>query len=401
MGPTWLTALVPLLDREGRERLLASFVKIEPPMRVYARCLAVFNDDMSQFEKLADVDLQSTGFPMGHAFRHTENGTEYVYFAHPYPLTRVRATAEDFQGPDGYECYTCLKEGSNLETPQLDRDPQGRLRYAWRKKTPAVGPAEQAKWIATSRIKAEEALLQLRDRDTGKPILAHAGSVYWNSYRKRWVLITVQSGGTSFLGEVWYAEADTPLGPWVYAVKVVTHDHYSFYNPKQHPMFDKDGGRVIFFEGTYTHTFSGNPIQTPRYDYNQVLYKLDLSSPRLALPLPVYDLSLGEVPERFALTRPVRSSARIAFFAPDRPLPGTMPIMSGEEGLSPGKPGQPGALFHGLPAETRTPPAASTPLYEYRSADASRRAYSIVADLALPGYRRSEQPICLVWKRPE
>ena len=92
------------------------------------------------------------------------------------------------------------------------------------------------------------------------------------------------------LGEIWYAEADTPLGPWVYARKVVTHDKYSFYNPKQHPMFDKDGGRIIFFEGTYTTTFSGNPDPTPRYDYNQVMYQLDLSDPRLALPVAIYHL---------------------------------------------------------------------------------------------------------------
>ena len=82
---------------------------------------------------------------------------------------------------------------------------------------------------------------------------------------------------------MWYAEADAPVGPWGAAVKVVTHDRYSFYNPKQHPMFDKDGGRIIFFEGTYTHTFSGNPDATPRYDYNQIMYRLDLSDPRLAM----------------------------------------------------------------------------------------------------------------------
>ena len=94
----------------------------------------------------------------------------------------------------------------------------------------------------------------------------------------------MQSGGTSFLGEVWYAEANTPTGPWADAVKVVTHERYSFYNPKQHPMFDQKGGQVIYFEGTYTHTFSGNPEATPRYDYNQVMYRLDLAGPRLALP---------------------------------------------------------------------------------------------------------------------
>jgi len=46
-------------------------------------------------------------------------------------------------------------------------------------------------------------------------------------------------------------------------------------------MFDRDGGRVIFFEATYTNTFSGNPDQTPRYNYNQIMYQLDLSDPRL------------------------------------------------------------------------------------------------------------------------
>ncbi len=145
-----------------------------------------------------------------------------------------------------------------------------------------MGPGEQARFIAAGKMTAKEALLQLRDRDGDKPIFAHAGSVYWNEYRRRWVMIAVQlEGSTSFLGEVWYAEADDPLGPWVYAVKVATHDHYSFYNPKQDPMFDKEGGRVIFFEGTYSQTFSNNPDATPRYDYNQILYKLDLSSPAL------------------------------------------------------------------------------------------------------------------------
>ena len=57
-----------------------------------------------------------------------------------------------------------------------------------------------------------------------------------------------------------------------------------FYNPKQHPFYDQEGGRIIYFEGTYTNSFSGNPVQTPRYEYNQIMYRLDLSDPRLKLP---------------------------------------------------------------------------------------------------------------------
>jgi len=97
-------------------------------------------------------------------------------------------------------------------------------------------------------------------------------------------------GSSSNLGEVWYAEADTPVGPWAYARKVVTHNRYSFYNPKQHPYFDKDGGRVIYFEGTYSYMFSGDEKQsTPYYDYNQMMYRLNLDDPRLALPEALYE----------------------------------------------------------------------------------------------------------------
>jgi hypothetical protein len=84
------------------------------------------------------------------------------------------------------------------------------------------------------------------------------------------------------LGEVWFSEAPTPEGPWENAIKVVTHhndsENYTFYNPKQHPYFSEDGGRFIYFEGTYSQTFSGNPTATPLYDYNQMMYRLDLST---------------------------------------------------------------------------------------------------------------------------
>jgi hypothetical protein len=106
--------------------------------------------------------------------------------------------------------------------------------------------------------------------------------VRWNAFRKRWVLVAGQHGGRpSHLGEVWYAEAAHPTGPFVKAVKVVTHDRQSFYNVCHHPFLDRDGGRVVHFEGTYTADFSGNPHRTPRYEYNQVLYRLDLDAPAM------------------------------------------------------------------------------------------------------------------------
>ena len=88
------------------------------------------------------------------------------------------------------------------------------------------------------------------------------------------------------LGNAWreaqLAEAAEPTGPWQWARKIVTHDKYTFYNPVQHPFLDAEGGKVIYFEGTYAQTFSGNPVATPRYDYNQIMYRLDLGQPALA-----------------------------------------------------------------------------------------------------------------------
>jgi len=96
-------------------------------------------------------------------------------------------------------------------------------------------------------------------------------------------MIGTEAFGDSLLGEVWFSEAPSPEGPWDNAVKIASHDRgtngdYTFYNPTSHPFFDQEGGRFIYFQGTYANTFSGNPNQTPLYDYNQMMYRLDLST---------------------------------------------------------------------------------------------------------------------------
>jgi hypothetical protein len=281
-GPTWINGLVTLEDGAGRERLFAAYVKVEAPLKIYERGLAVFDDETAQFEKLVELDMRAPLFPSGHPFKCEDGGVEYVYFADPFPLVRVRATPEDLCDPSKYEAYTCLKRGSRAGARDVERL-GGAPCFGWKTDTLPFTAELQARLIEEGRLEPAEAPLRLTD-DAGRPILMHRGSVYWNEYRARWILIGVESFGTSPLGEIWYAEAPQPVGPWANARKIVTHDRYSFYNPKQHPMFDKDGGRVIFFEGTYTSMFSGNDVKTPRYDYNQIMYKLDLSEPRLRLP---------------------------------------------------------------------------------------------------------------------
>ncbi len=416
-GPTWIDGLVVLPDESGRERMFASYVKVKPPLEIYQHGLAEFDDEASQFKKLAEFDNKAPVYPGGHPIVVRDGDAEQVYFCRPYPLVRVRAAARSLANLTEYEAYTCLKTGTRPEDHEIDRGPDGKVRYSWKRNTPAVGPFEQAKLISGKHLKAEEALLRLADRDSGKKVAAHNGSVYWNEFRKRWVMIAVESrGSSSFLGEVWYSEADSTLGPWAWGVKVVTHDRYSFYNPKQHPMFDKDGGRTIFFEGTYTHTFSGNTDQTPRYDYNQIMYKLALDDPRVAVPVAIYQ---GDsIPDRF-LTRTaakpdeataLRDLDEIAFFALDQPGVDTVAVCASETAG-----GQPSLFvddphtsvtakrrvrFHAVAVNAKNPPASTVPLYEYVEEASDRRAYAVEGSHEPQGFVRQEQPLCRVWPNP-
>ena len=117
----------------------------------------------------------------------------------------------------------------------------------------------------------------------GSVVKPHSGSIAYNGFRKRWVTVFMESfGKPSAFGELWYAEADLPTGPWGKAVKVLSHQHYTFYNPRLHPEFVSENSSVLLFEGTYTLQFSDAKQATPRYDYNQILYRLDLDDPALA-----------------------------------------------------------------------------------------------------------------------
>ena len=280
-GPTWIWGLVVVEDDQG-ERLFTGFEKVQG-LQVYQRGIAEFDNQREEFVLKKLVDKHVPLYLHGHPFRHQVDGVTYFYFGDPYPVMRVPATAEAVLDLARYEGFTCLVPGSRKqESPRVERCEEGRVVWGWKRDTAAICWSLQQQLLKQGQLAADEVWLQLVDAELGDTVVAHRGSVTWNDYRDCWVLITTQQGGSSFLGEVWYAESVAPEGPWCEATKVVTHEDYSFYNPKQHPYFAAEGGRFLFFEGTYTRTFSGNPQATPRYDYNQVMYRLDLADPRLS-----------------------------------------------------------------------------------------------------------------------
>ena len=241
-GPTWLGGYAALPDAAGRERLVAAYAKIKPPLDAYECGLCVWDDAAQAFARLRVVWRQGEGggprkkpvLPEGHAARwRDEGGKEWVLFGNPLPVLRCPATFEAWSDPAQWE--------------ELEAQPE----------LPAAGD--------------------------GGPVKPHTGSIAWNPWRKRWVTVFMQAfGKPSAFGELWYAEAAAPTGPWGTAVKVLSHDNYTFYNPRLHPEFTPADSPVLLFEGTYTATFADRPEPTPRHDYNQILYRLDLDDPALA-----------------------------------------------------------------------------------------------------------------------
>jgi hypothetical protein len=288
-GLKWLHALFTVRDPSGVERLVARYDSIGDHSQATESGLAVFNDEHQEFDRLVVFPSPSPGVGPGGVppFRVRSRGVEYLYFCDtsPAPVVRVHADWNSVRDLRAYEVF----DGE------------------W-KPSVTLPPARKT-WV---------------DMETGQSMDA-AAKVSWNEYRHRWIGILQKNPG-----EVWYAEADTPVGPWVYATRVASHGNYFFYWPVQHPFFDQEDGRQIYFEGTYTDTFSGNPVITPRYNYNQLMYRLSLDDPRLFQPAPLYRLKDG----RYLMRDGVEAAhaweqiAEIPFFAlaPNRRRPGAIEI---------------------------------------------------------------------------
>jgi hypothetical protein len=424
-GLVWLDGLMTVKDKEGRQRMVAMFARLKNLGDIRERGLVVFNDTTETFEPLVHSDLDFLPYPAaGHAFRVNIEGQEYYYFATPFPLAvrmRVRAEWDDVINANRYEVLTTLepKMSSGQRSPRLDLG-ESEAPCRWVSFAQLTGNDTSTKSSVIEALKKEKQDTHLYNIESGDKISPHGGTVYFNAYRQRWVAIFVQQfGESSFLGEVWYAEADTPVGPWAYARKIATHNKYSFYNPKHHPLFDQDGGRLLFFEGTYSFTFSGTAENaTPRYDYNQIMYRLNLDDRRLALPVAVYQTREKEGKTNYLLRNEVEKDDKwdsiesIPFYAiePTRAYEGLIPVYSHEitgkktkttslTAKSPDSSANP--LFYALPPTAPTNENSSiVPLYEYLHKDTEQRLYSVDEKLDKKMWTRTENPLCRVWKAP-
>ncbi|HVP07365.1 MAG TPA: hypothetical protein VMS71_05935 [Candidatus Acidoferrum sp.] len=304
-GLVWIDWLVTIPDGKGGDKLYGKFSRTKNLGEDYERGIAVFDDVANKFKKIVSVDAWlDKVHSSGHPVRVRENGQEYIYIIDRYGFERVIADSQHITNAASYEHFTCLAPGTRFGggTSTFDRATDGHLVYAWKPSTDALGPKQQSQLVASRIIAHPEGLWQTEDVESGQPVAAEPCSVFWNAYRKCWIMLAYEWSGT-----VWYFEGDTPVGPWVFGQRIVTHENYDFYNCGQHPLFDKDGGRVIYFEGTYTTGFSGNKNPTPLYDYNQMMYRLTLDDPRLSLPAPVYRVKDAQGRSRYLMRAAVDS----------------------------------------------------------------------------------------------
>jgi hypothetical protein len=282
-GVVWISAVCVVPDEDGAERLVGHYSRRKGLAEELEQGIAVFNDVQGLFESVKQLPLDETWRrPSGHPVRWDDGGNSWLLFGSPSPNVRAPARLPDLLDPSKYEAFTCLKSGgAGTAEPNLGKD--GRPAWQWQRELPPVDSKTEAEWIKQGKLQSEHArFCPASAASTAERIVLHSGSVRWNEHRKRWILVAGQIFGTSsMLGEVWYAEAESPTGPFSTAVKVLTHDRQTFYNVCHHSFLDRDRGQTIHFEGTYTNDFSGNPDKTPRYNYNQVLYRLNLDDPAL------------------------------------------------------------------------------------------------------------------------
>lgn len=228
-GPIWVFGLIDLKDRAGRDHLGGAWSQIRGFCDAYKNGLCEWNAKEDSFDvtlQLMDKDNKvfPEFFPDNNPVRWTDpRGKKWLLYGFPFPHHRI---------PDSYEAW---------------RDTNTWERVDW------SGREKVAKMADGSRIESA------------------SGQMMWSSARKKWVGICQRKLD---FGSLVYMEADSPFGPWTGGRVVVRHENYTFYNPVIHLECGADAPYILF-EATYTDAFVNNPNPTPRYNYTQMLYRLD------------------------------------------------------------------------------------------------------------------------------
>ncbi len=230
-GLMWIFGLVDLKDKKGNAKLGGAWTCVSGNnANSSGSCngLCTWNPDTEKFDITRVLNSSTNScsmFPDGNNMKWTdEKGKKWILFGGPYPWLKIPDSYESWCNPDTWE----------------------KLSYSSR--------AATCKGSTTSTVTPK------------------GGQMMWNAAIGKYVAIFYLDLD---FGGLWYAEADSPFGPWYNAEKVCQMDNYNFYNPVVHAESDPTKPYLIF-EATYTDAFVGQPDPTARWNYTQVLYRLNL-----------------------------------------------------------------------------------------------------------------------------
>ena len=317
--PTWLggLAVVPhqgMPSADGGSAMIASYMKAGPDMETIGKGMVLWDSKHQNFSLLANWTVSDTSVAAGCCGQAVTSatgakytvvrmqGTDYVVYTgrNTWPLAtlRCRATVEELADHSNYEGWTPLAPGSTASAPRVARTRSGHLDWQWRKGLPPMTATELMLLAKQGQRSEEEAAAAAAyDQETGLRLDISGGSTHWHEGRKKWVSVfgarrvdpTGLGTKESLLGEIYYSEADSLPGldtdsggggrtlVWANATKIATHNQsgYSCYNPLQHSFYST--ASRIYFSCTFVNSFSGVKEKEALYDYNNVMFALNLS----------------------------------------------------------------------------------------------------------------------------
>jgi len=312
---TWIGSITVAEDSQGNQVMFALFTKpaSDASQKELSGALR-WNDSSSQFDLITyfpvgnflDTCGISSGARTVQLFAPRQRATAeqsstsaepydgdgYVYLGIPFAYLRV----PPFQlaNLSAYEAFTPLLPGSNVSDPVID--PNG---WGWKLNSVPFQQSDEAQLIAKGILPAAKAHMQTVDVTSGAPVFYSLGSVNFNAALQQYLVLSSQ-GSTMYV-----SLSPSLMGPYRDAFPVAWHNSSgsSCYNPLHMPWLDEDNGRVIYFACSFTAMWSdaNNPNSqwytcltginarencapiVPRYEYNNLVYRLDVSHLKEAL----------------------------------------------------------------------------------------------------------------------
>ena len=309
---TWVGSLTVVTSSKQESRMYLRYVCPNGgPDVLYG--LALWDEADEVFRPLvgkSGYSFRYSGAQVVQRLSPDDTKTGHIYYASAFAMERVQSGSfTAFEDPARVEYFTpcaasdrggCTDTSGDWGWKSADlasggtANPSGHAYF---------GPAQEAAAIAAGHLASSDARMQVTDSKTGKPIggTLSRGSVNWNAFRNRYVLIADRhdahpSDKTSRYGEIYYCESDAIVGPWTECTVVATHawTGSSCYNPLQLAWLDEGGGKVVYFACTWTSMSSGGPghsdrackfanyggigcaVAVPRYEYNNLVFRLDV-----------------------------------------------------------------------------------------------------------------------------